>query len=576
MSTEAPSQGQAGAAGSVWAPLLRPVFRALWLAQFAANIGVWAQTVGAQWLMGDLGAGPLAVSAVQSALSFPVFVLVVPSGAVADMFSRRFVMLVSRTLMATAALLLAVLTALNRLTNLPLMAPWLLLTLIAMVGTGQAVGMAASDAILRELVPLDQISHAAVLDGISFNVARAAGPALGGALIAVIGPSATFALNAVAFSAVLAVLFSWSPPRQENSLGTERFRAALRAGLRYVAGARLFTRLLGRLMLFMIFAAALWGLIPNVARDQLDLGADGYGILLGCLGLGAAVGAIFLPMLRRRIPTDLVITIATALYAGALVVIGYVTWLPAVVVALGFAGFAWIANQSTFIATAQLLLPDWTRARSLAYFHLVLMGGQAFGTFLWGLIAQHTSLSLAFGLPAGGLIVFGWIGWFVFRLPSEPPDVQQAQSLPTPPETDQDPEAGPVLVFVEWWVMPSRAEEFVEAMRQVGSARRRTGARIWGLFQSMENRYLFTESFTVSTWGEYLRQLQERNVEPDLRAWTEAESYTLPGTTTRTYHFIAQAVARTPRPRLSAGQLSRPTTESTDPGTDPDAVERPL
>lgn len=561
MSTDTETSGQSGTAGSVWAPLLIPIFRSLWIAQFVANIGTWAQTVSAQWLMGDLGGGPLAVAGVQSALTFPVFLLVVPSGALADMFTRRSMLLVSRALMTLGAVALAVLATLYRVVDLPVMNPWVLLVLIGLVGAGQGIGMAASEAVLRDLVPLEQIGNAAILDGVSFNAARAIGPALGGLLIAVIGPRASFTLNAVAFIAVLVVLFTWSPPREEKPLGIERFRAALRAGARYVAGEPLFARVLGRLMLFMIFAGGLWGLLPNVARDQLQLGSNGYGLLLGCLGLGAAAGAFILPFVRRRLATDMLISASTVLYAVALGVVGYITWLPAVVVALAGAGLTWIGTQSTFIATAQLLLPDWTRARALAYFHLVLMGGQSFGAFAWGTVAESTNLPLSFGIPAVGLLVLGVLGRWVIRLPTQPPDLRETRYLPEPPETKVHPEAGPVLVVVEWRIEPANVENFVHAMRQVGNARRRTGARIWGLFRSVDDSSLFMENFIVGTWQEYLRQHYERSVQPDRQAWERAESYIVPGTHPQHRHFIGQAVARTPRARLSIDQLSPPANE---------------
>src|SRR3954470_5601598 len=96
---------------SAWAPLRRPWFRALWTAQFVANTGTWAQTVGAQWLMGDLGGSPLQIALVQTAATLPVFLLVIPAGALGDIFDRRRLLLLAQSSMLLASAGLAVLTA---------------------------------------------------------------------------------------------------------------------------------------------------------------------------------------------------------------------------------------------------------------------------------------------------------------------------------------------------------------------------------------------------------------------------------------------------------------------------------
>ncbi len=120
-------------APSAWSPLRRTWFRALWIAQFVANTGTWAQTVGAQWLMGDLGGSALQIALVQTAATLPVFVLVVPAGALGDVVDRRRLLLLSQLLMLVAAAGLAVLTAAGVVT------PNRLLALTAALAVGQAL-----------------------------------------------------------------------------------------------------------------------------------------------------------------------------------------------------------------------------------------------------------------------------------------------------------------------------------------------------------------------------------------------------------------------------------------------------
>src|SRR3954468_16941770 len=271
-----------GAVPSAWAPLRRPWFRALWIAQFVANTGTWAQTVGAQWLMGDLGGSALQIALVQTAATLPGFHLVVPAGALGDIPDRRRLMLLSQTSMLLSAAALAVLTAAGGVT------PNRLLALTALLATGQALAAPCFQAVQPELVPREELPQAALLNGANANVARAVGPAVGGLLIAAAGPAAAFALNAVSFLGVLAVLYRWPRPRTRGALGAEPIGQAIRAGMRYVRSAPAFGGLLARSALFMISASGLWALLPAVARGPLHLGDNGYGGLLAPGGRRAA------------------------------------------------------------------------------------------------------------------------------------------------------------------------------------------------------------------------------------------------------------------------------------------------
>jgi MFS family permease len=525
--------GNPDATPSAWAPLRRPAYRALWLAQLVANTGTWAQTVGAQWLMGDLGGGAFEVSLVQAATTLPVFLLVVPAGALGDILDRRRLLLAGQSLMSLGAGALAVLSA-GRL-----MSPWLLLALIAAMAVGQAVSQPAFQAIQPELVPRAEIPHAALLNGANMNVARAVGPALGGVLIAATGPAATFAFNTVSFLGVLAVLYRWDRPPDHRPLGAEHVVSATLAGLRYVRNARRFATVLARSALFMTFAGGLWALLPAVARGPLGLGAGGYGLLLGCLGVGAVTGMVLVPKARRRAGTDRVVTAAMFAYAVAMAVTGVSTTITLTVVALIVAGMAWIAVQSTLMATAQVLLPAWTRARALAYMQLVFMGGQALGAIGWGLLADHAGLPLAFLIPAAALVTGTAVSIVTLPLPEEPPDMTTIQHWPEPVSViSPDSDAGPVLVVIEWPVPKENTEAFVEAMRRLGRARKRTGATLWGLFRDTADPSIFVESFTVSNWHEHLRQHLERGTASDQLIESRARALVSDGQLPTVRHLI--------------------------------------
>ncbi|MEV0676482.1 MFS transporter [Actinosynnema sp. NPDC050436] len=494
---------------SAWAPLRRRAYRALWLAQFASNIGTWAQTVGAQWLMGDLGGGALEVALVQAATTVPVFLLVVPSGAVGDILDRRHVLIGGQSLMLAGAAGLALLTAAGGAT------PASLLALIALMGVGQALAMPSFQAIQPELVPREEIPRAALLNGVNMNVGRAIGPALGGVLIAAAGPEAAFAFNTVSFLGVLLVLWRWRRPSDHRPLGAEHVTTAVRTGARYVRSAPLFRRVLVRSVLFVVFGSALWALLPALARGPLGLGAGGYGVLLGSVGVGAIGGAFVVPRLLRRTGKNLLITLATCAYAAALALAALTSSPLVAVPAMLVAGAGWIAVLSTLNATAQVLLPAWTRARALAYYQLVFMGGQAVGALVWGTVADVLGVRGALVVPAVAMVLVVAVAARALPLTERQLDTSPAGLWDAPPQLP-DVERGPVLVTVRWRVDEPDAAAFVEAMSKVGRSRRRTGATLWGLFRDLEEPDTYLETFTVATWREHLRQHLERGTGTDV------------------------------------------------------------
>jgi MFS family permease len=520
-------------APSAWSPLRRRWFRALWIAQFVANTGTWAQTVGAQWLMGDLGGTALQIALVQTAATLPVFLLVIPAGALGDVVDRRRLLLLSQTLMLLSAAALAVVTAVG------VVSPNRLLALTALLAVGQALAAPCFQAVQPELVPREELPQAALLNGANANVGRAVGPAIGGLLIAASGPAAAFTLNAVSFLGVLAVLYRWPRPRTERPLGAEPIRQAIRAGLRYVRSAPAFNIVLARSALFMVFASGLWALLPAVARGPLGMGPNGYGGLLAAVGLGAVAGTAVLPWFRARRGAGGVVTVATLAYAAAVAVVGVTHSPVAAGAALVLAGLSWIGVQSTLGAAAQLLLPTWARARALAYYQLVFMGGQAFGALAWGAVADAYGLAAAFVIPAGGLVLVAILGVLLLPLRSDH-DVRHSE-LPwaaVPSRMDWDLDAGPVLVTLEWQVRGDAIPEFLAVMRRLGRARRRTGAALWGVFQDAEDPELFLETFTVTTWHEHLRQHVERGTVADADLEGRARSFLSEGTDPAVRHLV--------------------------------------
>jgi MFS family permease len=528
--TTAPAASAAPA--SAWAPLRIRLFRALWIAQFASNIGTWMQTVGAQWLMGNLSHDPLLVALIQTATSLPVFLVGFPAGALGDIFDRRRILLVSQTFMLLAAALLAALTFGGRVT------PWVLLALTFAVGLGRAVTAPSWQAIQPQLVGRELIPQAAALASTSMNVARAVGPAIGGILVAAAGAGWVFALNAVSFLGVLAVIVSWRSEPRAKVLGPEHIGSALRAGVRFVRSSPRMRTVLIRASAFIVFASAIWALLPVVARGPLGLGSGGYGVLLGAVGVGAVIGAATLPRAHARFSLDRVVTVASVAFGAAALVLAWVRVEAIVLVALLVAGYCWIAVLSSLNASAQTVLPDWVRSRGMSIYLLVFFGGQALGALIWGVVTSRSDTDVALTIVAGGLAA----GFLVARrwpLRTTAIDVRPSQHWPEPElAIEPDPGHGPVLVEVDYEVPLERADAFREAMERVGRSRRRSGAERWGLFQDGADPERFLEVYVVPTWQEHLRQHQERFTRSDAQYEQEAGALVKEGTEPRVRHLF--------------------------------------
>jgi MFS family permease len=505
---------------SAWVPLRQKVFRTLWIAAVASNIGTWMHEVGASWLMTQLAPSPLTVSLIQTAEAAPVFLLALAAGALADVVDRRRLLIFSQSWMLASAAGLGLLTVL-RLTT-----PHLLLAFTFLLSFGGALNGPAWQAIVPELVPRAELPAAVSLNSVGFNVARAAGPALGGLVVAAAGSGAVFLLNAVSFLGVIVVLYHWRRAPGKSALPAERVLGAMRSGLRYVMHAPPIHSVLIRLSLFMLGASALWSLVPLFARQNLGRGAAGYGVLLGFFGAGAVIGGSFLPRVRLELGIQRLLGAATILFASALALMALWRYFPVGCAAMFAAGFAWTSELSTFNTSIQLNTPAWVRGRALAVYQLTYFAGLGAYSALWGTVALHVGVARALliaALALGGSLTLA--ARFQVGL-GEGLDLAPS-SRPVPVVVNEpDVERGPVLVTVEYQIDPRRAAEFTAAMLDLGRVRRRDGAMRWGLFEDVAAPGRYLETFVVESWVEHLRQHGRATV-ADRQVWERVRSFHL-------------------------------------------------
>lgn len=390
-----PAVGQIRRADPAWSPLGEPLFRSLWIAAVVSFTGTWMQNVGAGWLMTQLSASPLMVSLVQGAAAIPVFLVVLPAGALADMVDRRRLLLFTQSWMVLAAVALGVLTLLDAVS------PWMLLAFTFLMGVGAVMNDPAWQAITPDVVSPERHASAVALNSAGFNVARAVGPALGGLVVATAGSGWSFLLNAVSFFGVIVFLYRWKRPPHE-ALATRGVWDAIAEGFRYVRGAPKVRSVLIRTGAFSIGATSLLALLPVICQPH---GAQGYGFLLTCFGLGALAGAAVLPRLRLRYSPDGLVAGATVLFATMTFLAGVVHIFEWLCLVLFTAGAAWIGILACFNVVAQMMCPSWMRARALSMYLLVLQGGMAIGSAIWGELATRYGVPEALAWSAVAMVI---------------------------------------------------------------------------------------------------------------------------------------------------------------------------
>jgi predicted MFS family arabinose efflux permease len=495
------------------------------------------QGVAAAWLMTALTTSPLPVALLTTMASLPLFLVGLPAGALADVVDRRRLVLVTQVWMLAVAALLAALTAIAWMT------PALLLALIFLLGLGGAFSAPAWQTVVPQLVPRRELASAVALNSAGFNLARAIGPALGGLIVAAAGPAPVFALNAASFLGIIAVIYRWRPSPHEHSAPTERVGNAVAAGVRYTRHAPQLRAVLARTAVFIPAASALWALLPVIASRQLGLGASGYGVLLGSIGLGAVGGAFILPRLRERLTVDRLVVALTLVFAAGMFALAYLRNFLALNAALIAVGVAWLTIASSLNVAAQTTTPAWVQARALGVYLLVFQGGLAGGSAVWGLVAGRFGERSAL-LAATAALLIGVVVGRRWRLRSgEELDLRPSGHWPEPDlALEVAAEDGPVLVTVEYRVAEPQQAAFCQAMQEVQVLRRRDGATRWELFRDTAAPERFLETFVVNSWAEHLRQ-HERVTVADRDVEERARVFQQPGIAPVVTHFIATRCA---------------------------------
>lgn len=488
------------AADSVAAPLRHAVFRRIWLASLLSNLGLLIQGVGAAWAMTQMTSSADKVALVQTALMLPIMLISMPAGAIADMYDRRVVALISLGIALVGATALAVLAWLNLVTQN------ILLIFCFIVGSGMALFGPAWQSSVSEQVPAENLASAVALNGISYNIARSFGPAIGGIIVATAGAVAAFAANAVLYIPLLVVLFLWRRSSEPSRLPRERLNRAIISGIRYIANSPSIRIVLTRTLVTGVIGGSVMALMPLIARDLLHGGAQTYGIMLGAFGVGAVIGALNIGELRKRMSGEAAIRACTLTMAGAMTAVALSRQPVLTAAALVLAGAVWMAAVALFNIGVQLSAPRWVAGRSLAAFQASIAGGIAIGSWGWGHLTDVAGVEAAMLVSAAMMFVSPLLGLWL-RMPPVGARNEDAEVLADPEvRLSLTGRSGPLVVEIEYRVAQENARAFHNVMQDVQLSRQRNGAYGWSIARDIADPELWTERYHCPTWLDYLRQ----------------------------------------------------------------------
>ncbi len=508
------------AADGVAAPLRHSAFRRIWLASLLSNLGLLIQAVGAAWAMTQMTSSADKVALVQTALLLPVMLISMPAGAIADMYDRRVVALISLSIALSGAAALTVLAWLGRLT------PEILLAFCFIVGSGNALFGPAWQSSVSEQVPSETLPSAVALNGISYNIARSFGPAIGGIIVAAAGAVAAFAANAMLYLPLIVVLFLWRRSSEPSRLPRERLNRAIVSGVRYIANSPPIKIVLARTLVTGVIGGSVSALMPLVVRDILHGGAQTYGIMLGAFGMGAVIGALNIGKVRGRMSGEAAVRACALAMAGAIAAVALSRSPVLTAAALVVAGMVWMLAVALFNIGVQLSAPRWVAGRSLAAFQASIAGGIAMGSWGWGRLTDAAGVETALLVSAGLMLISPLLGLWL----GMPPIGARSEDA----EVLADPEvrlsltgrSGPLVVEIEYRVAQENARAFHNVMQDVQLSRQRNGAYGWSIARDIADPELWTERYHCPTWLDYLRQ-RNRSTQSERALHQRAQSFHL-------------------------------------------------
>jgi MFS family permease len=490
---------------STLAPLRHETYRRIWFASIASNFGGLIQAVGAAWMMTVITTSGDMVALVQTSTALPIMLFSLVSGALADSFDRRRVMLTAQCFMFVVSALLSAFAFFG------LLSPWLLLFFTFLLGCGTALNNPSWQASVGDMVPRADLPGAVTLNSVGFNITRSVGPAIGGIIVAAAGAAAAFAVNTLSYFALIFALLRWKPAFPVSTLPREALGSAIFAGLRYISMSPNLQKVMLRGLLFGISASSILALLPIVALELVIGGPLTYGLMLGSFGIGAIGGAVLNARLRQRLSSEMIVRLSFAGFAISAAIAAFSPYSALTCAGLVISGACWVLALSLFNTIVQLSTPRWVVGRALSLYQTVTFGGIAGGSWVWGIAADTYGVANALLLSSAVMLAGIVIG---LKLPMPAFETLNLDPLNrfTEPSLSLDitPRSGPVVIQVDYEIDDIDVPEFMALMGERRRIRIRDGVRNWALMRDLEKPGRWIETYHTPTWVEYIRHNQRR------------------------------------------------------------------
>lgn len=481
-------------------PLRHPAFRNYYFGGLGVSLGYTMQATMAAWLMATLTPSALMVALVQTASTAPALLFGLIAGALADLVDRRKVILATQSVLLFGTALLGV-TALTGHIG-----PQSLLLLTFLIGSGFMLAIPAQQASINELVSREDLPRGVALGAVSFNMARAVGPALAGAIAALLTAGSAFIAAALCFVPLILVVRGWKPRDAVLPGVPETLISGVQAGLRFARHSPAMRALVIRNVTFCLCGSSFWALLPVIARDQLAMGAGGFGLLSASFGAGAVAGALWIPRRLKTVTLNSIVTGGVLLWIVATLVVAASHIAAIAVLGAAGVGVAWVSVLAGLSAGTQSTAPAWVRARAVSVTLVAVQASLAVGSAVWGAVASAGGTQVA--LIASAVVMLAMHMWnrrYPVGMGSEA-DVTTGVQLPDIAMTIEPmPNDGPVLIQLEYRIDPANEPAFVRAIHDVEPTRRRNGATSWRVFRDVGEAGRFVERYVIASWAEYVR-----------------------------------------------------------------------
>ncbi len=373
--------------------------------QLVSLTGTWMQATAQQWLVYRLTGSSLSVGALAFAQTVPTTLLSFYAGVQSDRTDRR------KLLIAVQIVMMLLAFALTGLNGAGLVQYWHVVALAVALGVANTFDFATRNALIGQLVDKPDLANAIALNSSIIQGARLVGPAISGLVVAQIGETWAFLFNGLSFLAVIGALWMMRfAPREQPVKADQNMWQALTEGLSF-----LWKNSALRGLVFLVFVPSTVGfplavLLPELARDRLGLGADGYGFLLAMSGLGALIGAIGLALLGSYRHRGRLVAVAPIVFGLAVLGLGTATqivWVSVAMIVLGWAQVSHLAMTNTLL---QDNVPDNLRGRVLSAYIWVVVGFQPVGGLLLGAVAEGQGLQVALWMAGALCLAAALIG----------------------------------------------------------------------------------------------------------------------------------------------------------------------